>query len=337
MDIPFFSLSEERSLLCGLASVWWLDITSPLGESPTGLDISITLPPGVRMLDASHRPIFGVGPDSHRPEISSEGRIIHLAFPGHLPGENIRRPFTHPDDWCALHWPLVVVADSVEGDGHAVEVSYRALGDHAMRQQQVLIMDPPGLEPPLQYRRNMELNFFPWFSQEEQEQLAATLRRCAITDVSLNWYDHGIPLLPAEAYSHSARILRQAVPGLRIWINGLPGSDTIAPRAQDHYGRPIPQAASPEALIAQCPDLVVSSIRGWCQAVDADGCLVTLHEPAAVDTDHIPAHCFSPASRTRFAEEEGLAQVPDPLRILHHHAEAWTNFCCRQMHRVLEL
>jgi hypothetical protein len=337
MEGAIWSVGEELSLVRGLACVWWIDLCSPLGDSPAGLDVTLTLPAGLRALDPGRRPVFGVGPDAHRPSFESDGQQVILSFPGPLPAQNDRRPLTNPDDWCALHWPLVVVADTAEGDGQVVRMEWRAMGDHASREQMVVVHHDPGLEPPTGVRRTIELNFFPWFSQQEQEQLAAVLRRCAFSDISLNWFDHGIPLLPVEAYTHCARILRQTVPGLRIWINGMPGADTIAPRAQDHYGRPIPQVASPEALIHQCPDLVVASVRGWCHAVEADGCMVTLHEPAAVDTDHMPAHCFSPASRARFAEEAGLAVVPDALRILHHHAEAWVSFCCRQMQRVLAL
>lgn len=337
MSDVIWNLGEDLALVVGLPSVWWLDLTSPLGNSPAGLDISIELPPGLRVLDPSHRPVFGAGPDAHRPNCHFSERRLELSFPGELPAENSRRPLTSPESWCALHYPLVVIAEAIELDGAALILERRAMGDSLRDQLPLRVYDDPGIEPPPQARRNIELGFFPWFSQHEQEALAGTLRRCGFSDISLNWFDHGIPLLPIEAYAFAARNLRKAMPGMRLWINGIPGAETIAPRARDHYGRPIPQVASPEALIRQCPDLVVSSVRGWCQGLGADGVQVTLMEPAVIDTDAMPAHCFSHASRQRFALEEGLPGMPDALQILHQHAEAWVAFCCRQQHRVLEL
>ncbi len=336
MRSPIWNCTTEATLVDGLATVWWLDLTSPFGNSPAGLDLEFTLPDGLEVLNSSHRPVFGVGPDAHRPLIYQDGSTLTFSFPRLLPGENDRRPITHPHTWCNLFFPIVVRATR-EADGRALPITCRAMGDSDSCEITVSVLSNPGIVPPCPHKRSLELSFFPWFSQHEQEALCEVLRRCSITDVSLNWHDHGIPLLPMDAYTVTAKLLRRMMPDVKIWIDGMPGADTIAPRAEDIYGRPLSQLASPEALTQSCPDLLISTMRSWCHAVDADGVLVTMSEPGGGDADYVPAHCFSAASRAHFAQEQGLDTTPDSLHILRDYREAWTDFCWRQMHHVLDL
>ena len=320
----------------GCATVVWLDLTSPFGASPTGVDWSIELPEGCEVLDLSRRPRFFVGPDAHRPRVSRDGRLLELSFTGFLPGDNHRRPMANPDNWCDLHFPLVLIADSM-ADGQVIQITRRAMGDSDEREVELVVHDRPSQLTPPTMARCMQLLFFPWFTREEQEVLAQTLARCGISDCSLNWHNNGQPLLPIDAYALSARILRKAIPGVRVWIGGLPGADTPLPRAEALYGHHIPFVASPEAAIHDGPDLVVASERSWCEATGADGVMIALSEPSSVDTDAMPAHCFTYRSRRRFTREFGLPAVPDPLTILQNYREAWVEFACRQMRRLLEL
>lgn len=334
--MPIVRGDDDLSLVAGAAGVWWLDLTGPFGDSPAGVDWRIVLPDGVEVLDPTARPHFGTGPDAHRPHVERDGSELSLSFPGFLPGENQRRPMADPDSWCELHWPLVVVAGR-EADGSPVRIERRALGDYDERAIPLTVLPAPALGPAPGQRRCVDLQFWPWFSHDEQLELATTLHRCGITDCGLNWHGVGIPLLPADGYAVGARNLRASIPGVRVWIGGLPGADTALPRAEALYGQRIPFVASPEAAIHRGPDLVVAAERTWCEAVEADGVLIALEEPAAVDTDAMPAHCFSPASRARFAEEAGLPSAPDPLSILQQHRDAWVDFCCRQMVRLLQV
>lgn len=336
MQSPIWGHDETVSFVAGQPRVCWLSLVSPFGDSPTGLEMILHLPEGMDVIDPNRRPLFGVGPDRHRPHVSRDGNRLHLSFPGPLPGENNRRPTTDPDSWCDLAWPLVMIADGL-ADGGVLRIESLAMGDHAACDCEVEVCGDPGIAPPPRSRRNIQPTFLPWFSSEEQQLLAAMFGRCGITDINLNWHHYGIPHLPADAYAIAAKNLRAQLTGVKIWIGGQPGADTVLPRAEDHYGRRIPQVASPEAIITGGQDIVVASERTWINAVEADGVLLTLLEPAAVDMPHLPAHCFSTASRRRFADEAGLPSVPDPLEILHRHHDAWVAFCCRQMTRVLDV
>ena len=231
--------------------------------------------------------------------------------------------------------PLVVVAES-RADGGTLAITRHAVGDCDERRLLVAVAGEPPAQPPPAHRRCMQLLYWPWFAPEEQEALALALAKCGITDASLNWHGTGLPLLPPAAYALSARTLRQAIPGVRIWLGGLPGADTPLPRAQSSYGQAIPFVACPEAALAMGPDLVVAAERSWCEAVQPDGVMIALSEPSAVDTEAMPAHCFSAASRRRFAADIGLATVPDPHEILRRHRESWVDFCCRQVRRLIE-
>jgi hypothetical protein len=82
---------------------------------------------------------------------------------------------------------------------------------------------------------------------------------------------------------------------------------------------------------------VVASERSWVNAVNADGVMITITEPTLIDSPFMPAHCFSRASRMRFAQEADLNTVPDPIAILDHHRQAWVDFSCRQIRRMLEV
>ncbi|MDA3960272.1 MAG: hypothetical protein PF961_05750 [Planctomycetota bacterium] len=334
--MPIWRQDDELSLVAGCASVWWLDLSGPFGDCPTGVDWTILLPDGVDILDPGHRPHFGTGPDAHRPHVERDGQRLFLSFPGFLPGENHRRPMSEPTSWCDLHWPLVVIA-SRQADGAEVQIERRAVGDSDERAITLLVHGRADELAVPEQRRCVHLQFWPWFSGEEQAELAATLRRCGFSDCSLNWHGVGIPRLPADAYALTARTLRRVIPGVQVWIGGLPGADTALPRAEALYGQQIPFVASPEAAIHRGPDLVVASERTWCEAVQADGVMIALEEPAAVDTDAMPAHCFSAASRQRFAQELDLPSAPDPIAILQQHREAWVDFCCRQMVRLLQV
>ena len=334
--MPIWANGDELSVVAGSAAVWWLDLSGPFGDCPAGVDWTIELPDGVDLLDPTGRPHFGTGPDAHRPHIERDGQRVALSFPGYLPGENRRRPMSDPKGWCELHYPLVVLASTL-ADGAVVRIERRALGDCDEREIEMRVYGRPDELVPSDHRRCMHLQFLPWFSDEEQQELAATLRRCGITDCQLNWHGTGIPLLPPDAYGLTARTLRRAMPGVRIWIGGLPGADTSLPRAEALYGQQIPFVVSPEAAVARGPDLVVASERSWCEATQADGVMINLEEPAAVDTDAMPAHCFSEASRRHFAQELDLPSIPDPLHILSQHREEWVDFCCRQMVRLLEV
>ncbi len=336
MKSPFWGCEQDVHLVAGQATVLWLVLNSPFGDSPAGLDITLHLPKGLEILDPSHRPVFGVGPDAHRPVFQQDGQTVYLSFPGFIPGENDRRPFTHRDSWCDLHFPIVVIGEE-RADGSEIRIDACALGDSDHCQIELIVLSDPGIEPPVSARRNIEPNFLPWFSQEEQSQIAAGFRRCGFTDITLNWFNHGIPFIPPSAYSLAANLLRKEMPGVKIWIGGMPGADTIVPRAEDIYGRSIPHIASPEAVISKCPDIVVASERSWVNAVEADGVMLTITEPTLSDTPFLPAHCFSRDSRIRFAQECGLATVPDPIKILDHHRQEWVDFSCRQIRRMLEV
>lgn len=327
---------EELVLVDGQATVWWLELTSPFGDAPAGTDWTLHLPEHLQIVDPSRRPCFGCGPDAHRPHVERHGQTWTFSFRGYLPGENQRRPMTHPQSWYELHYPLVVIGDT-GADDQVVRLERRALGDQDERQYRIRMLEDPGERPLPAHRRCMQLLALPWFCQEEQELLAVVLRRCGVSDCSLNWHGQGLPLLPADAYAQTARTLRCALPDVRLWIGGLPGADTLLPRAQSRYGQELPFVVSPQAALAAGPDLVVASERSWCEAVDADGVMIALHEPAAVDTDALPAHCFRADSRAVFAAEQGLASVPDPLTILRQHREAWVDFCCRQVCRLIEI
>jgi len=290
----------------------------------------------VDVLDPGGRPHFGTGPDAHRPHVERDGQRILLSFPGFLPGDNRRRPMSESQTWCDLHWPLVVIA-SRSADGAGLRIERRAMGDCDDRELPLRVYGRPDELSEPDHRRCVHLMLLPWFSQEEQAELAATLRRCGITDCSLNWHSTGIPLLPADAYGLAARTLRRGIPGVKIWIGGLPGADTVLPRAEALYGQQIPFVASPEAAIHRGPDLVVAAERTWCEATQADGVMIALEEPSAVDTDAMPAHCFSLASRSRFSQELDLPSIPDPLHILREWRDEWVDFSCRQMVRLLEI
>lgn len=334
--MPIWRCEERIHLVAGAATVLWLDLCSPFGDCPAGVDWTIELPEGLTVLDSTRRPHFGSGPDAHRPHVRRDGRRLELSFTGMLPEENQRRPMTDPVAWCELHYPLVVIAEG-RADGGELTISRRAVGDNDERRLSLSVAGDPGSPPAHGHRRCMQVLYWPWFSPEEQESLALTLGRCGITDVALNWHGTGLPLLPPAAYALSARTLRQAIPGVKIWLGGLPGADTLLPRAQSSYGQAIPFVASPEAALAMGPDLVVVAERSWCEAVQPDGVMIALSEPSAVDTEAMPAHCFSPASRRRFATDLGLAAVPDPHEILRRHREAWVDFCCRQVRRLIEV
>ncbi len=336
MKSPFWSCEKEISFVAGQATVLWLVLNSPFGDSPTGLDLTFQLPKGLEVLDPARRPVFGVGPDAHRPVYHRDGQQVSLSFPGFIPGENDRRPFTHRHTWCDLYYPLVFIGDS-QADGGEIVVDCHALGDSDHCRLDIEILSDPGIEPPVHARRNIEPNFLPWFSRDEQELIAASFRRCGFTDVTLNWYDHGMPFLPPDAYTIAAKLLRKEMPGVKIWIGGMPGADTIVPRAEDIYGRAIPHVASPEAVISRSPDIVVASERSWVDAVEADGVMITITEPTVVDTPFMPAHCFSRDSRARFAREIGLPYTPDPIKILDHFRDEWVDFSCRQIRRMLEV
>ena len=216
---------------------------------------------------------------------------------------------THRQTWCDLHLPLVVVADA-GADGGEITITRRAVGDSVTSHGRLQVLPDAGQAANGGVARAMQLTLFPWFSADEQHALAATLHRCGITDCSLNWFDHGLPLLPTAAYAAAATTLRVEILNVRIWIGGHPGADSVIARAMDVYGREIPQLPSPEAVIGTCPDLVAASERAWCEAVDADGIMVMVDEPSTIDTAATLAHCFSRASRQRFAREEGLASIP---------------------------
>ena len=241
---------------------------------------------------------------------------------------------THRQTWCDLHLPLVVVADG-SADGGDITITRRAVGDSVTAHGKLSVLANPGRAQVAGVRRNMQLTLFPWFAEEERRALAATLHRCGITDCSLNWFDHGLPLLPTAAYAEAAVTLRLEIPGVHVWIGGHPGADSLIPRATDAYGREIAQLPSPEAVIATSPDLVAASERAWCEAVDADGIMVLVDEPSTVDTAATPAHCFSRPSRQRFARELGLPSVPEPLTILHDHREAWAAFAADRFDECL--
>ena len=336
MKSPFWGCEDEIAVVAGQATVVWLVLNSPFGDSPTGLDLSLEVPKGFEIMDPSHRPVFGVGPDAHRPVFHQEAERVSFSFSGFIPGENDRRPFTHRDTWCDLYYPMVIIANE-DADGAELKIDCYALGDSDHCRLNITVLSDPGIEPPVTARRNLEPNFLPWFSHEEQAVIASSFRRCGFTDITLNWYNHGIPILPQDAYTVTAKVLRKEMPGVKIWIGGMPGADTVVPRAQDIYGRSIPHVASPEAVISSCPDIVVASERSWVHAVDADGVMVTITEPTVVDTPFMPANCFSQASRQRFAREIGLQETPDPLKILDHYRSEWVDFSCRQIRRMLEV
>lgn len=327
---------DELTLVNGLAGIWWLDLCSPFGDSPAGIDWSIELPPGLTVLDTADRPRFGVGPDAHRPHVERDGQRLSLDFPGYLPARNHRRPMTHHRSWCDLHHPLVVVADD-RADGSELVIHRRAMGDHHTSRYAVTVLDDPGVQGPSQQRRNVQPVFLPWFSEHEQAAVAHALLRCGITDVNLNWHTFGVPLLPSVVYARSVRILRREIPGVRVWIGGMPGADSVLPRAEGVYGRPIPFVADPAVAVEHGRDLVIESERSWCEATGADGVMITLAEPALDDEDPWPPHSFSAANRRAFAREAGLGAVPDPIAIRMHHPEGWIEFCCRQLRRLVEV
>ncbi|NRA36569.1 MAG: hypothetical protein HRU15_00370 [Planctomycetes bacterium] len=336
MKSPFWGIDKELCLVAGQASVLWLQLRSPFGDSPVGLDMRFELPEGIQVMNPAQRPVFGVGPDAHRPVVHQEGRELSLSFPGFIPGEIDRRPFTHRETWCDLHYPLVFIAEEV-ADGGEIRSNFYALGDSDHCELNVTILSDPGIEPPVSARRNIEPNFLPWFSHEEQSAIAVSFRRCGFSDVTLNWFNHGMPVLPQDAYAVTAKCLRKEIPGVKIWIGGMPGADTIVPRARDIYGRSIPHIASPEADVSTSPDIVVASERSWAHAVDADGIMITITEPSVIDTPFMPANCFSAESRARFAREIDLEVVPDPIKILDHYRNEWVEFCCRQISRMLSV
>lgn len=327
---------NDPVLVADHATVWWLDLVSPFGDSPAGIDWTIQLPDGLRVLHLEDRPTFGCGPDAHRPYVERHPGRIEISVPGPLPGTRDRRPMTHQGTWSDLHLPLVVVGET-KADGGELVITRRAMGDSTTDTGHVQVLPTPPSGSVTNVRRAMQLTLFPWLARDEQEAAAATLRACGITDCSLNWFDHGLPLLPMPAYADAATTLRLAIPGVRIWIGGHPGADTALPRANDVYGRAIAQLPSPEAAISSGRSLVAAAERSWCEAVDADGVMLLVDEPSTVDTAATPAHCFSLASRRRFAQELDLPSVPEALAILHHHREAWAGFCCRQVRRLLEV
>ena len=334
--MTIWHVDSDLYLVADRATVIWLDLTSPFGDAPTGVDWTLTLPDGMTVADTTRRPRFGCGPDAHRPYVDRYDHTLALSFRGYLPGENQRRPMTNPDDWSELHFPLVIIADH-RAQGGTIKVERRALGDSDVREFTVRVLEDPGESAAPTHRRCMQLLCYPWFSQEEQELLATTLHRCGINECSLNWHGSGLPTLPVDAYALAARTLRIAIPGVRIWIGGLPGADTALPRAQGRYGTRIPFVACPETAISDGADWVVAAERSWCEAVDADGVMIALTEPSATDTDAMPAHCFSLRSRSAFAREQGLEQAPDPLTILRRFREEWVDFSCRQMCRLIEV
>lgn len=327
---------DEVTLVAGIAGIVWLDLASPFGDAPLGVDWTIDLPKGVRVLDLGRRPRLGCGPDAHRPRAVLAGQRLDLGFPGYLPADNHRRPMTHHHTWADLHFPLVLVADA-DADGGEIVIQRRAMGDHDERRHVLAVLDDPGIRPPPKERRSVQPTFLPWFSPEEQEAIATALRRCGITDVNLNWFTYGMPLLPPTVWRESVRILKRVIPGVTVWIGGMPGADTALPRAEGAWGRHIPFIASPEAAIAHGADLVVASERTWIETTGADGVMITLHAPGVEDRDPMPAWCFSAASRRRFAREAGLESVPDPMAIIGRHREPWLGFCCRQLRRLIEV
>lgn len=333
---PLWRCAREAVLMQGLAQVWWLDLTSPFGDSSDGIDWTIELPDGVQIMDIASRPRFGTGPDAHRPHLRRDGQLIELSFRGMLPAEGHRHPVTHRDTWCDLHFPLVVRAEHA-GTGGEVVVVRRAMGDCDTRTITLRVLPAVARSRPSILRRVIQPTFLPWFSLAEHEALAHTLGHCGFTDIALNWFDHGIPLLPPSAYAVSARLLRQSMPGLKIWIGGMPGADTSLTRAQGYYQEPIPHIASPQAILSEGPDLVVAAERGWCEAVNADGVMIHMSRPLVEDGAAMPAHCFSPASRQAFAHEYDLPLLPDPLAIRHRYPDEWEEFCCRQLQRMIEV
>lgn len=334
--MPIWNQSQDLSLVDGQAAVWWLDLASPFGDTPHGIDWTIEFPEGLTICDVTQRPHFGVGPDAHRPHIAHDNGALHMSFPGYLPGEQRRRPMTHHTTWCELYYPLVVTADEAV-DGSEVIIHRRALGDHDTRRLPLTILSDPGLQPPPRQRRNVQADFLPWFSRAEQEALAIVLRRCGITDVNLNWHTFGIPLLPATVYAESIAILRREMPGVRIWIGGMPGADCALPRAEGIYQRDIPFVANPQVATTVGRDLVIANESHWCQITGADGVMITCFEPVLVDDDPWPPHCFSYANRQQFADEIGLRSVPDPIAIRMRHPDHWLDFCSRQMARLIAL
>lgn len=334
--MPIWPGDDTLHLVADSATVCWLDLSSPFGDAPAGVDWSLRLPEGLELLDLTRRPRFGCGPDAHRPLLERSGDEVFLSFRGPLPGDNQRRPMSQPRTWSDLHFPLVLRAQR-RFDGAEVLVTRRALGDHDERRLRLSVLERPALLPPPSTRRCLQLLYWPWFSTAEQEALGDTLRACGFTDLALNWHGMGLPTLPIDAYGQGMRALRRAAPGTRLWIGGLPGVDTPLPRAEDRYGHPIPFVCSPAAALGEGADLVVASERSWCELTGADGVMLSLAEPSAVDTDLMPAHDFSQANRALFAAETGLDGSPDAVAILHRHRESWVDFCCRQVRRLLEV